>query len=172
MDSTEYVYRRIVSSLAVGLLALGLFGCATGTKLTTAAPRSNVSRDKALTMAKQVAASIGGRVYVIAPSGSMLPTLDEGSIVTVEIVALDKLKKGDIIIYRNATGAAVIHRLYERHDNRWYVLGDNNASVDRETVSAGNFLGRVCAIFYTASDGARISDSTSVAPLTAVASAQ
>ena len=172
MDSTEYVYRRIVSSLAAGLLALSLLGCTTGSTLTTAAPRSNVSRDKALTLAKQVAASIGGRVYAIAPSGSMLPTLDEGSIVTVEIVALDKLKKGDIIIYRNTSGVAVIHRLYERHEDRWFVLGDNNASVDRETVSAGNFLGRVCAIFYTASDGARISDATSVAPLTAVASAQ
>lgn len=172
MDSTEYVYRRIVSSLAVGLLAIGLFGCTTGSTLTTAAPRSNVSRDQALTLAKQVAASIGGRVYAIAPSGSMLPTLDEGSIVTVEIVALDKLKKGDIIIYRNASGIAVIHRLYERHDDRWYVLGDNNASIDRETVSAGNFLGRVCAIFYTASDSARLGDVTSAATMTAMASAQ
>ena len=82
----------------------------------------------------------------------MLPTLDEGSIVTIERVALDKLKKGDIIVYRNAAGLAVIHRLYERLNDLWFVLGDNNASVDRETVSAENLLGRVCAIFYTATD--------------------
>ena len=151
---------------------MGLFGCTTGSTLTTTAPRSTVSRDKALTMAKQVAASIGGRVYAIASSGSMLPTLDEGSIVTVEMVALDKLKKGDIIIYRNTSGVAVIHRLYERHNDRWYVLGDNNTSVDREMVSVGNFIGRVCAIFYTAAGSERISDSTSMSLPTAVASAQ
>ncbi len=172
MDSTEYVYGRIVSSLAAGLLAIGLLGCATGSTLTTAAPRSNVSRDKALTLAKQVAASIGGRVYAIAPSGSMLPTLDEGSIVTVEIVALDKLKKGDIIIYRNASGVAVIHRLYERHDDRWYVLGDNNASVDQEMVSSGNFIGRVCAIFYTATEVSSATTASLAPQQTAIASRQ
>ena len=172
MDSTEYVYRRIVSSLAAGLLVLSLFGCTTGSISLGTAPHSTVSRDHALALAKQVAHSIGGRVYAIAPSGSMLPTLDAGSIVTVEKVALNKLHKGDIIIYRNGSGAAVIHRLYERHDDRWYVLGDNNASVDHEMVSADNFIGRVCAIFYTASDGVGVSGTSSVETLTAVASAQ
>ena len=152
------------------LLIIGLTGCATNATVAAAAPRSNVSHDHALVLAKQVASSIGGRVYVIAPSGSMLPTLDETSIVTVEKVSVDRLSRGDIVVYRNASGEAVIHRLYERHDDCWFVLGDNNASIDRETVSAGNFLGRVCAIFYTATNPKATRQASLVPPFTAVAS--
>ena len=169
MDSTEHVYRRIVSPLATVLLTIGLIGCTSGPTVAGTAPHSTVSRDNALALAKHVASSIGGRVYAIAPSGSMLPTLDEGSIVTVEKVTLEKLHRGDIIIYRNATGMAVIHRLYERHGDRWYVLGDANASVDREMVTSGNFIGRVCAIFYTSTDAACTGRAIPAPPLTAVA---
>ncbi len=136
-------------SLGTALLGMGLSGCTSSSSLSGTAPHSTVSRDTAISLAKQVATSIGGRVYAIAPSGSMLPTLDAGSIVTVEKVTLEKLKRGDIVIYRNAAGLPVIHRLYEKHGDRWFVLGDNNTAIDRETVSAGNFLGRVCTIFYT-----------------------
>ena len=152
MDSTWHAYRRIVSTLAAALVSIGIAGCYSGPRTSETAPRSSVTRDLALTLAKDVASSIGGRVYAIAPSGSMIPTLDEGSIVTVERVSLEKLKMGDIVIYRNAKGLAVIHRLYECHDGRWYVLGDNNTTIDRETVSSANFLGRVCAIFYTSAE--------------------
>ena len=79
----------------------------------------------------------------------MVPTLDEGSIVTIEKVAFEKLKRGDIVVYRSSSGMTVIHRLFEKHADDWFVLGDHNASIDRDTVSPGNLLGRVCAIFYT-----------------------
>ncbi len=170
MDSAVHVCRWIVSSLASGLLALGLSGCASSATTTGTAPHSTVSRDNALALARHVADSIGGRVYAIAPSGSMIPTLDAGSIVTIETVPLAKLRKGDIVIYRNTSGLAVIHRLYEKHDNLWYVLGDNNATVDHEMVSAGNFIGRVCAIFYTATDTPPLGLVRTARELTAVAS--
>jgi signal peptidase I len=80
----------------------------------------------------------------------MKPTLDESSVVTVEKVAFVELRRGDIVIYRSAGGAPVIHRLYEQSGDGWLVLGDNNAAIDREAVNARNLLGRVCAIFYTA----------------------
>jgi len=153
----------VFSRIAALIFVLTFSGCATGTNVGQTAPHSTVSRDNALVLAKHVANSIGGRVFAIAPSGSMLPTLDEGSIVTIEKVALDKLHVGDIIIYRNASGMAVIHRLYEQHGDRWFVLGDNNTSVDHESVSAGNFIGRVCAIFYTAS-ATTSADTSEVAP--------
>ncbi len=92
----------------------------------------------------------------------MKPTLDESSVVTVETVGFAELQRGDIVIYRSATGLPVIHRLYEQHGGSWLVLGDNNGSVDREAVTAKNFIGRVCAIFYT-SAGALSSSSTALA---------
>jgi len=170
MDSNGFYRQRIVSSLAIILLVNALLGCTSTPVVAFSAPRSTVTRAKALGLAKQVAASIGGKVYAVAPSGSMVPTLDEGSIVTVEKVNLEKLKRGDIVIYRNASGTVVIHRLYERHDNRWFVLGDNNVSVDHDTVSSDNLLGRVCAIFYTSADSSPVSQITPLADSTAVAS--
>lgn len=149
MDSTRYAGRRIERSAVIALLAAILTGCSSTTDLVVSAPRSTVTRENALRLAQQFATTINGRVYAIAPSGSMRPVLDECSIVTVERVPIDRLKKGDIVVYRNRAGIEVIHRLYECHDGLWFVLGDNNPSIDRETVSGRNLLGRVCAIFYT-----------------------
>jgi signal peptidase I len=169
MDSTSFYHQRIVSPVAALLLAVVVTGCMSNSNVTLAAPRSTVTRAMALNLAKQVAANIDGKVYAVAPTGSMLPTLDEGSIVTMEKVTLEKLKRGDIVIYRNSSGTVVIHRLYEKHENRWFVLGDNNSSVDRDTVSSANLLGRVCAIFYTSTD-AELSQSPVFPTSTAVAS--
>jgi signal peptidase I len=101
-------------------------------------------------MAQRTADAMGGRVFTIAPTGSMKPTLDENSVVTVEAVDFNQLQKGDIVIYRDATGVPIVHRLYEQSGARWLVLGDNNPAVDHEAVTSANLVGRVCAIFYTA----------------------
>jgi len=102
-------------------------------------------------MAQRTADAAGGRVFTIAPTGSMKPTLDENSVVTVETVVFGQLRQGDIVIYRNSVGVPIVHRLYQQANGNWFVLGDNNASVDREAVTPANLLGRVCAIFYTSS---------------------
>ncbi len=130
-------------------LAFGVTGC---TSPVAFAPRSNLSRESAVIMAQQTAEAAGGRVFMIAPTGSMKPTLDENSVVTVEIVSFGQLRTGDIVIYRNADGFPVVHRLYEKSNGCWYALGDNNTKVDREAVTETNLLGRVCAIFYTSAD--------------------
>ncbi len=139
--------------LAAAAIALGLFqtGCATSASSSAGvAPRSSVSRDHALSLARLTATAVGGEVYTIAATGSMKPTLDESSVVTVEKVPFADLRKGDIIIYRSASGGPVIHRLYHKNGDKWLVLGDNNPTIDREAVTSANLLGRVCAIFYTA----------------------
>lgn len=131
------------------LVSLVFTGCSSAPS-TVAAPRSSVPRERALTLAKMMARTVGGEVFTIAPTGSMKPTLDESSVVTIEKVDFALLRRGDIIIYRNVRGLPIIHRLYEQHGSRWLVLGDNNGSIDPEAVTADNFVGRVCAIFYTA----------------------
>jgi signal peptidase I len=141
---------RVMFVCGMVILASLHTGCATTGSTATVAPRSSVSRDQALSLAQLAANAVGGQVYTVAPTGSMKPTLDESSVVTVEKVAFIELRRGDIVIYRSAGGAPVIHRLYEQSGDGWLVLGDNNASIDREAVNARNLLGRVCAIFYTA----------------------
>jgi signal peptidase I len=113
------------------------------------APQSNLSRENALLMAQRTAEAAGGRVFTIAPTGSMKPTLDENSVVAVETVFFGQLRQGDIVIYRNSSGVPIVHRLHEQTNGAWLVLGDNNPAVDREAVTPANLLGRVCAIFYT-----------------------
>lgn len=141
---------RLVFASALLALASLHTGCATTGSTATVAPRSSVSRDHALTLAQLTANAVGGQVFTVAPTGSMKPTLDESSVVTVEKVAFSQLRRGDIVIYRSISGAPVIHRLYEQSGDSWIVLGDNNPAIDRESVRAANLLGRVCAIFYTA----------------------
>jgi signal peptidase I len=152
------MYRMSSSSVRSWLAGAGLvsiLALATGCSTTgqTSAPRSSVSREHALTLANITAQTVGGEVFTIAPTGSMKPTLDESSVVAVEKVPFAQLRQGDIVIYRSGSGAPIIHRLYEQHGNRWLVLGDNNGSIDREAVTEANFVGRVCAIFYTSAGG-------------------
>ena len=148
--------RRATFAIRLGLVGVFLVlaclhtGCATTGSTATVAPRSSVSRDHALSLAQLTANAVGGQVYTVAPTGSMKPTLDESSVVTVEKVAFSELRRGDIVIYRSVSGSPVIHRLYEQSGDGWLVLGDNNPAIDREAVRPANLLGRVCAIFYTA----------------------
>ncbi|ATC64071.1 signal peptidase I [Nibricoccus aquaticus] len=139
-------------AFASALLALASLhtGCASSGATAKVAPRSSVTRDHALSLAQLTANAVGGQVFTVAPTGSMKPTLDESSVVTVEKVPFSALRQGDIVIYRSASGAPVIHRLYEQSGDAWLVLGDNNPAIDREAVRPANLLGRVCAIFYTA----------------------
>jgi len=134
--------------LPLALAMLAFSGCSAPTAM---APRSNLSRESAIMMAQHTAEAAGGRVFTIAPTGSMKPTLDENSVVAVETVVFGQLRQGDIVIYRNSAGVPIVHRLYEQANGSWIVLGDNNPSVDREAVTPANLLGRVCAIFYTSS---------------------
>lgn len=133
--------------LAPWFAASLFFGGCTSTE--PVAPQSSLSREQAIAMAQSTADAMGGRVFTIAPTGSMKPTLDENSVVAVERVDFGELRQGDIVIYRDATGLPIVHRLHQKSRDRWLVLGDNNVSVDHETVTPSNFVGRVCAIFYT-----------------------
>ncbi len=143
---------RSISAGLCLIAALWMTGCA-GPMENASAPRSSVSREHALALANAMARTVGGEVFTISATGSMRPTLDESSVVTVEKVAFEDLRRGDIIIYRNNRGLPIIHRLFEEHGARWLVLGDNNASIDAEAVTNANFVGRVCAIFYTSDAG-------------------
>ena len=142
---------RCATTLFLAGFALFGIGCNTaGT--STVAPRSNVAREHAISLAQITASTVGGEVFTVAPTGSMKPTLDENSIVTVEKVPFASLRRGDIVIYRSAMGLPIVHRLYEEQSGRWLVLGDNNPLIDREAVTPANLIGRVCAIFYTSAE--------------------
>ena len=148
--------------LTISLLASAMLLLLSGCTTEPIAPQSSLPRGRAIAIAQQTADTMGGRVFTIAPTGSMKPTLDENSVVAVEIVKYDNLRPGDIVIYRDNGGLPIVHRLHHMNGSRWIVLGDNNSTVDRETVTPVNLVGRVCAIFYT-SPGSDVTGQTALA---------
>jgi signal peptidase I len=136
--------RRVTIAAALILTGILSGGCATSHSV---APQSSLSRTKAIAMAKDTADALGGRVFTVSQTGSMKPTLDENSVVALEPAQYHELQAGDIVVYRNRNGRAVVHRLLQPSKSGWWVLGDNNAKADREAVTEDNLIGRVCAIF-------------------------
>src|ERR1700710_620604 len=108
---------RCIALAGVSLAAMLLLttGCSSVRTEAGAAPRSSVSREHALSLAHLMARTVNGEVFTVAATGSMKPPLDESSVVTVEHIDFKNLRRGDIIIYRNARGLPIIHRLYEQH---------------------------------------------------------
>ncbi len=148
-DCVKPAFPSFLRLASLGVAALLLSGCTTSAPVVMTAPQSNLSRACAVQMAQRTAEAAGGNVFMVAPTGSMKPTLDENSVVAVERVFFAQLRHGDIVIYRSASGQPIVHRLHAQIQNNWQVLGDNNSAVDRELVTPANLLGRVCAIFYT-----------------------
>ena len=57
-----------------------------------------------------------------------------------------------IVAYLNVRGVRVVHRLVEKVEGGWRVLGLNNARIDNELVTPKNLLGVVYASFNYDSD--------------------
>lgn len=144
---TAPIFRRLALAALMCWVPFGLTSCSSTPEPVAAG--SSLPRGDALAFAQQTARSVGGSVFTVAPTGSMKPTLDENSVVSVEAVTFTALRRGDIVVYRNKAGVPVIHRLNTATAGGWVVLGDNNADPDIEPVTPANLLGRVCAIFYT-----------------------
>ena len=80
----------------------------------------------------------------VADTGSMLPWLDAGITVVLELT--DKVSVGDVAVYRNEDGGLVIHRIVGEQDGRWIFKGDNNYVT--EIVDKDCVVWRLIAVFY------------------------
>lgn len=87
----------------------------------------------------------GSRLFDVAPTGSMEPTLDGNSLVVAEPCRLDELAVGDIVVRRMPIGN-VVHRVITLAPVR--TRGDANGAADAGTVTATDLLGRVCCVVY------------------------
>lgn len=137
--------KKILSLLTLVLL---LAGC--GPNTPDKAPRSDVTVSDAEALGQLSGLGDPSRRWGhIAATGSMIPTLDESSVVLYEIVPYDDLHVGDIVVYSNRDGIHVIHRLAEKRGDDFWPLGDHNGKMDGEYVTRQNFLYRVWGILYT-----------------------
>ena len=76
-----------------------------------------------------------GRTIQMRPQGtSMYPMFadpaDEAVIAPVDVA---RLKRGDVVVYRrdpNAGGLLVMHRIYRRNGEEFYMVGDNRSEIE------------------------------------------
>lgn len=73
-----------------------------------------------------------GKAVMIKPQGySMYPVIVPGrDAVIVQKADTSKIKRGDVVLYRRDEGILVIHRLYKRDKKGYYMVGDNQTTIE------------------------------------------
>lgn len=129
----------------VCLLSLVLAGCAYS---VGPAATSTLSRGEARDMARAAAATARAEVLSVAATGSMRPVLDANAQLVVERCDFAAIQQGDIVLYSDASGRLVVHRVIRWSMGEWVLAGDANGRIDSVELTRENFRGRVCAIIY------------------------
>lgn len=89
-----------------------------------------------------------GHVIRVKPKGySMYPLFvpgrDEAVIQKSDIA---QLRRGDVILYRRKKSILVLHRIWKREGNQFYLVGDNQTEIEGP-VEAAQIRGRLTGLF-------------------------
>lgn len=73
-----------------------------------------------------------GKTIQIKPQGySMYPMfVPERDQAVIAPVRADKLKRGDVVLYRRSSGILVLHRILKKRPEGFYMVGDNQDEVE------------------------------------------
>ena len=115
---------------------------------------ANFSNGSSVSLATAVAdghrlANKAGDSVVRVSGTSMLPYFGDGAVLVLRSMAVDSLKPGMVVVYRNRFGETVAHRVEARTAAGWTVKGANNASADSTLVTAENLMGTVYVTLYS-----------------------
>lgn len=111
--------------------------------------------DKAASIAADLEArDKGGRSYIVAPTGSMEPTLKGGDYVVGVKTPFEELQVGEIVNYFPEwnPNLLVIHRLVGKWpDGGWIAEGDspNNTAETKSRVTAQNYVNKIISVYRT-----------------------
>jgi len=144
--------RTLIGVLAMAVLFAGSARAELVKGAASYTPVCAVDIGTTLRDAHRLAAKIGASV-VRVEGGSMLPYFGDGSVLVVRVSNLESLRAGAVVVYRNARGETVAHRLETRVAGGWRVRGANNRTADSTVVTAENFLGSVYATFHSNARG-------------------
>ncbi len=108
-----------------------------------------VNKSRIFTEASHELLKLGYAVRFRAGGQSMFPTIKDGEMITVEPVATDEIKRGDIVLYRFKRGV-IAHRVVSIEKqagsgHRFILRGDSSAMCDAP-VEAEKVLGRVISV--------------------------
>jgi signal peptidase I len=148
-------FRRRARRMGAAALVLALGTLAPGRALALA-PSSDVPLADALVEARAVAA-LNPHWEVLAVQGSsMEPQFGDSSLLLVGAATFDDLRPGMVVVYRDATGDWVAHRLIQRTADGWVAKGYNNANNDPGLVTAKNLRGVVFGLVHYQTNAASL----------------
>jgi len=113
-----------------------------------AEPGAKVTLAAALADARRLA-RVPGDTVLRVEGRSMLPYFGDGSVLVVRASAVEALRPGMVVVYRNRFGETVAHRIESGSPEGWVVRGANNAVADSTLVTAENLLGTVYVTLYS-----------------------
>jgi signal peptidase len=91
----------------------------------------------------------GSALLTVMPTGSMEPMFNERAILLMEPARFEDLKIGDVVTYKNPRfGLLVVHRILEKHGDKFWSKGDNNGRMDQVYITRENYGARVFGIIY------------------------
>ena len=113
-------------------------------------PSSTLDWPSALRAAKAATLMVeGSDLMTVMPTGSMEPMFNERAILLMEPAPFDDLKVGDVVTYKSTRhGMMVVHRIVEKHGDKFWAKGDGNGRMDRVYITRGNYGERVFGIIY------------------------
>jgi phage repressor protein C with HTH and peptisase S24 domain len=106
-----------------------------------------VVKKEAWRLAERVAAQHLGSFVVRGDGPSMAPLYPSGTLLVIERVPYDQLKRGATVLFRNEDGLPIAHLLVERSSKGWRTAGLGNEYFDDEFVLPENLLGVVTHAF-------------------------
>lgn len=141
---------ELQAAIVLGVLAVVLGILAMPRERTGPAGSSSLSELQALGAASVVAGHCapGTMVTYAQATGSMLPMIDERSVLVIEPVEgrIGAVRLGDVVMVKTSSGV-MMHRVVQVHAGGIVTKGDNNASLD-ELVPWAKVQGRLVAIIF------------------------
>lgn len=100
--------------------------------------------------AGRIAAHNPGSFVLVGTGRSMQPLYAPGTILVLQPLPFNQLKRGQTVIYRSRESKVVAHVLVAKARDGWRAQGLNNRTHDMEPVRSGNLVGVVVAAFQPA----------------------
>jgi len=141
--TTSNLRKHFLQLATVLCLALGTLAPVTARAV---APSSGIPFLQALDDARRMADMNSGWKVFMIKGDSMEPHFGKNSMVVVDKSSFDSLKPGMMVVYQDASGDFVAHRLIEHTNAGWVIKGQNNDRMDPGLVTPGNYQGVIFAV--------------------------
>ncbi len=105
--------------------------------------KTRVPLSQALADAQHIAAMRRGWQVFLAKGDSMVPQINNTTLLLLASATYSELQPGMTVIYRDAVGDLVAHRVIEQTPDGWVAQGLNNGRPDPQKVTAQNLQGIV-----------------------------